>query len=273
MPCAMCDLVLWRVAPLPAALGTWVRGETAVPAALGTWVRGETALPAALGTWVRGETALPAVPGYGEKRPCLLHWVPGYGEKRPCLLLGTGRNGPACRTRVRGETWVRGETALPAVPGYGEKRPCLPYPGTGRNGPACRTRVRGETVLPPRPPTQPAAHSEHRFPAPSSKGRKDVVKQCLQLELAGVALPVLINVVCLWGMWLWPACGTRDCTANPADGRSLMDHGASPSRGKPAETERCHVLPPETLHYKPTQGSWWGWHFLSLPAGFCVSPL
>ena len=250
-----------------------------MPAALGTWVRGETALPAALGTWVRGETALPAVPGYGEKRPCLLHWVPGYGEKRPCLLYGpacctwvrgetalpavpgygekrpclpypgTGRNGPACRTRVRGET------ALPAVPGYGEKRPCLPYPGTGRNGPACRTRVRGETVLPPRPPTQPAAHSEHRFPAPSSKGRKDVVKQCLQLELAGVALPVLINVVCLWGMWLWPACGTRDCTANPADGRSLMDHGASPSRGKPAETERCHVLPPETLHYKPTQGS------------------
>ena len=178
------------------------------------------------------------VPGYGEKRPCLLHWVPGYGEKRPCLLH-----------------WLRGETALPAALATGRNGPacCTGYLGTGRNGPACCTWVRGETVLPPRPPTQPAAHSEHRFPAPSFKGRKDV-KQCLQLEPAGVALPVLIDVVCLWEMWLWPACGTRDCTANPAAGLSLMDHGASPSRGKPAETERCHVLP-ETLHYKPTQGS------------------
>ena len=25
-----------------------------------------------------------------------------------------------------------------------------------------------------------SAHSEHRFPAPSSKGRKDVVNQCLE---------------------------------------------------------------------------------------------
>ena len=128
--------------------------------------------------------------------------------------LGTGRNGPACGTGYLGT-------------GRNSPACCTGYLGTGRKGSAAQT-------------TDTACWC-------SSNRTTNIA-----LQLAGVSLPVLIDVVCLWG--LWPACGTTDCTVNAAAGRSLMDHGASPSPGKPAETERRHVLP-ETLHYKPTQGS------------------
>ena len=48
--------------------------------------------------------------------------------------------------------------------------------------------------MPARPKVEQAeayfsAHSDHRFPAPSSKGRNDVVNQCLEFDFSAVENP------------------------------------------------------------------------------------
>ena len=141
-----------------------------------------------------------------------------------------------CKSLVHALRYVR-----PGPVAGGPPACCTGYLGTGRNSPACCTGYLGTGRK------GSAAQTTDTACWCSSNRTTNIA-----LQLAGVSLPVLIDVVCLWG--LWPACGTTDCTVNAAAGRSLMDHGASPSPGKPAETERRHVLP-ETLHYKPTQGS------------------